>query len=109
MNSNFDMVYLSGGDDWFGPNYGGATVFTNTRKGYSTACPNIGKLLSNLTFTLPMENQIMGLILDGGEDPDKAAAKWLKKNPSILDGWLTGVTTVDGKPGLPAVKAHLGL
>jgi glycine betaine/proline transport system substrate-binding protein len=24
MNTRFDMVYLSGGDDYFGPNYGGA-------------------------------------------------------------------------------------
>jgi glycine betaine/proline transport system substrate-binding protein len=23
MNANFDMAYLDGGDDWFGPNYGG--------------------------------------------------------------------------------------
>ena len=109
MNANFDMVYLSGGDDWFGPNFGGATVFTNTRKGYSGACPNVGKLLANLKFTLAMENEIMGAILDEGEEPDDAAARWLKRNPAILDGWLAGVTTVDGKPGLPAVKSHLGL
>ena len=27
----------------------------------------------------------------------------------LLDGWLAGVQTLDGKDGLPAVKAHLGL
>src|SRR3546814_4870994 len=26
MNNNFDLVYLSGGDDFFGADYGGATV-----------------------------------------------------------------------------------
>ncbi len=26
MNANFEMTYLTGGDDWFGPNLGGATV-----------------------------------------------------------------------------------
>ncbi len=35
MNANFDMTYLSGGDDYFGPNYGGATVHTNVRAGYT--------------------------------------------------------------------------
>jgi glycine betaine/proline transport system substrate-binding protein len=109
MNANFEMVYLSGGDDWFGPDFGGATVFTNTRKGYSSVCPNVGKLLGNLQFTLAMENQIMGAILNDGEDPEKAATAWLKKNPAILDKWLAGVTTLDGKDGMAAVKAKLGL
>lgn len=107
MNANFELTYLSGGDDFFGPNFGGADVYTNTRKGYSKSCPNVGKLLSNLRFTLKMENEIMSAILDDGEDADKAARKWLKANMSILDGWLEGVTTIDGGNGLAAVKASL--
>src|SRR5919106_5078002 len=59
MNANFDLAYLSGGDDWFGPNFGGATVYTNVRAGYVGECPNAGKLVSNLKFTLGMENEIM--------------------------------------------------
>ncbi|MEI2385123.1 choline ABC transporter substrate-binding protein [Breoghania sp. JC706] len=109
MNSNFDLEYLSGGDDVFGPNYGGATVYTNVRKGYMDACPNVGKLLQNLEFSLPMENEIMGAILDDGEDAQPAATAWLKKNPDVLDAWLDGVKTIDGKDALPAVKASLGL
>ncbi len=109
MNTNFAMTYLSGGDDWFGPNYGGATVYTNVRAGYVKECPNVGKLLDNLVFSLKMENEIMKSILDDGKDPGVAAKTWLKANPGVLDGWLTGVTTVDGKDGLAAVKTSLGL
>lgn len=109
MNANFDLVYLSGGDDWFGPDFGGATVYTNTRAGYVEACPNVGRLLGNLTFTLPMENEVMAAILDDGEEPNDAATAWLKANPGTLDAWLDGVTTVDGGDGMAAVKAHLGL
>jgi glycine betaine/proline transport system substrate-binding protein len=109
MNANFAMKYLSGGDDWFGPDFGGATVFTNTRAGFAGECPNVGALLNNLAFTLAMENEIMKAILDDGAPPETAAAAWLKAHPAVLDGWLDGVTTVDGNPGLPAVKAHLGL
>ncbi len=109
MNAQFDLTYLSGGDDVFGPNFGGATVYTNTRKDYVTACPNVGQLLNNLTFTLAMENEIMGAILNDGEDPKDAATDWLRANPEVLDGWLEGVTTRDGGPGLAAVRAHLGL
>ena len=109
MNVKFDLAYLEGGDDYFGPNSGGATVHTNVRAGYAGECPNVGRLLSNLSFTLPMESEVMGAILDEGKEPTEAAAEWLKANPSVLDGWLDGVTTLAGEPGLAAVKAHLGL
>ena len=107
MNANFDIAYLSGGDDYFGPNYGGANVYTNVRANYVEQCPNVGKLLTNLVFTLPMENEIMGAILNDGSDPKAAAADWLKGHPDVLDAWLDGVTTRDGQPGLAAVKAYL--
>jgi glycine betaine/proline transport system substrate-binding protein len=109
MNTKFEMKYLSGGDDVFGPNYGGATVFTNTRAGYTGECPNLGTLLKNLVFELKMENEVMGSILFDGVDAGPAAEQWLKKNPTVLDKWLAGVTTIDGQPGLDAVKKSLGL
>ncbi|MCZ7675305.1 MAG: choline ABC transporter substrate-binding protein [Roseovarius sp.] len=109
MNANFDLTYLTGGDDWFGPDLGGATVYTNTRAGYVAECPNVGKLLENLEFSLAMENEIMGAILDDGKKPEDAAAAWLKANPEVLNGWLDGVTTRDGGDGVAAVKAALGL
>ncbi|GGO23538.1 glycine/betaine ABC transporter substrate-binding protein [Gemmobacter aquaticus] len=109
MNANFKMTYLTGGDDFFGPNLGGAIVATNVRKGYVAECPNTGKLLQNLEFSLKMENEIMGAILNDGEDPKDAAAAWLKANPDVLGPWLDGVTTKDGGDGLAAVKTGLGL
>jgi glycine betaine/proline transport system substrate-binding protein len=109
MNSKFKISYLSGGDEVFGPNYGGATVFTNVRAGYGTECPNAGKLIANLKFNLDMENQIMGKILFDSVEAPKAAEDWIKANPAPLEAWLAGVTTFDGKPGLEAVKASLGL
>ncbi|SEQ66603.1 glycine betaine/proline transport system substrate-binding protein [Faunimonas pinastri] len=109
MNTKYNMEYLKGGDDVFGPNFGGATVFTNERTGYDTECPNAGKFISNLKFSLDMENTVMGYILDDGMEPKAAAQKWLKANPEVWTPWLDGVTTFDGKPAMPAVKASLGL
>ena len=107
MNTRFKMKYLTGGDDFFGPNYGQATIYTNTRKGYSQECSNVGQLLKNLVFTLDMESTLMGNVLDDKIKPNVAAKAWLKQNPQVLDSWLAGVTTLDGKPGLEAVKASL--
>ncbi len=109
MNANFDLTYLEGGDDWFGPDLGGATVYTNTTAGFAEACPNLGTFLGNLVFTLEMENEIMGAILNDGADPAEAATAWLKANPGVLDTWLAGVTTKDGAEALPAARAALGL
>ena len=109
MNANFELTYLTGGDDWFGPDFGGATVFTNTRAGYVAACPNVGALLNNLVFTLAMENEIMGAILNDGQDPRDAATAWMAANPDTVMGWLDGVTTIDGGDAAAAVSAALGL
>ena len=107
MNANFELTYLSGGDDIFGPNYGGAEVFTNTRAGYVAECPNTGKFLTNLTFTLAMENEIMGAILNDGADPTDAAKAWLAAHPEAWTPWLDGVTTKDGGDAVAAVTAAL--
>jgi glycine betaine/proline transport system substrate-binding protein len=107
MNKNFKMTYLTGGDDYFGPNLGGATVYTNTRGGYVTECPNTGKFLTNLVFSLDMENAIMGAILDDGKDPAVAAKEWLVANEAAWKPWLDGVTTKDGGDAVAAVEASL--
>ena len=107
MNANFKMTYLTGGDDVFGPNLGGAVVDTNTRAGYVAECPNTGKLLANLSFTLAMENEIMGAILNDGADPADAAKAWLAANPAAWEAWLDGVTTKDCGDAKAAVMAAL--
>ena len=109
MNSKFALKYLDGGDDVFGPNYGGASVYTNTRAGYAADCPNAGTLIKNLKFSLGDENVVMGYILFDSMEPGAAAKKWLKDNAATWEPWLAGVTTFDGQPAIPAVKKSLGL
>ena len=105
MNTQFSIKYLTGGDATFGPNYGGATVYTLTRAGYAEQCPNVGKLLANMKFDLQKEDGWMGSILTDHVDADKVAASWIKANPDPVQTWLSGVTTFDGKPAGEAIKA----
>ncbi len=107
MNANFAMSYLTGGDEFFGPNFGGAEVATNVRKGYVADCPNTGKFLENLEFSLAMENEIMGAILNDGTEPAEAAKAWLGAHPEALGPWLAGVTAKDGGDAMAAVTAAL--
>ena len=104
MNVQLKMHYLKGGEKYFGDT---GTVHTLTRKGYAQACPNVGKLLTNLTFTQDMENSIMADVVNKKLSNADAAKAWIKANPAVLDKWLDGVKTVDGKDALAAVKAKL--
>jgi glycine betaine/proline transport system substrate-binding protein len=107
MNLKYRIEYLAGGDDTFGTSYGGATIYTDVRNGYLAECPNVGTLLKNLEFTPEIESQLMGLILDEHLDGPTAASRFLIQHPALIDGWLAGVFTVDGSPGVAAVRRSL--
>jgi len=96
--------YLDGmGDSGFGA----ASVLTNVRAGYTAECPNAGKLLSNLKFTLEMEGALMAPVLKDGADPKETAREWLKANPDVAKAWLEGVTAFDGGDAAAALDAAL--
>ncbi|KAF1067268.1 MAG: Glycine betaine-binding protein OpuAC [Pseudomonas citronellolis] len=100
MNTRLQMHYLEGGDAYFGPNYGGATVYTNVRAGYLDQCPNVAQLLRNLKFDLDMENHLMDAVLNDRSNPRQAAREWLQAHPQVRETWLKGVQTrAQAEPG----------
>jgi glycine betaine/proline transport system substrate-binding protein len=109
MNVTMELTYLAGGDAEFGPNFGGATVRTIVRKGYPELCPNVTALFRNLVFDINYENTGMNLIMSDSMEVPAAAKKMMQDHPEKVEKWLAGVTTIDGKSGLDAVKASLGL
>jgi len=109
MNIRFDLHYLTDGDEVFGAKFGGADVYTGMRSSLVGACPNIEQLFKNLSFTLPMVNEIMTAILEFKASPLVAAVAWIRQQPEVLNTWLEDVTTVDQKPGIDAVQRFIGL
>jgi glycine betaine/proline transport system substrate-binding protein len=109
MNRDAKPIYLTGGDAVFGPDFGAATVFTDVRSEWADQCPNATRLLHNLTFSLPAVEDLMAAIRVQHRTPEHAATEWLRANPSVLTGWLAGVTAWDGKPGEASVRAKLGI
>jgi glycine betaine/proline transport system substrate-binding protein len=109
MNTKFHLNYLSGGDAYFGPNYGGATVNTVTRAGFADQCTNLARLFQQMTFNVDLENQIITNVLQNKVDLKTAALHALQANPEMLTTWLKGVTTAAGADGLQAVHASLGI
>jgi glycine betaine/proline transport system substrate-binding protein len=109
MNTKFKLTYLDGGDKYFGPNYGGATVNTVARSGYAAQCPNVGRLFRQLTFNVDLENGVITDVLENKTRVDAAATEALKRHPELLKTWLDGVTTASGGNGLQAVQNALGV
>lgn len=109
MNLNYELTYLSGGDVEYGPDFGGATVHTLSRRGYAAECPNVAKFFSQLVFDLDYENLGMQKIMGDGMAAMDAAKAMIAARPELLEGWLKDVATIDGQPALPVVKAALGL
>ncbi len=107
MNLMFKLVYLSGGDAYFGPDFGGGQVYTLARAGYAQACPNVTRLFRQVTFTVAAEDAIMAASASGTPSGLEAARAYLKSHPELLGPWLEGVMTLDGRPGAPAVAQFL--
>jgi glycine betaine/proline transport system substrate-binding protein len=109
MNTKFKLTYLDGGDRYFGPNYGGATVNTVARARYAGQCPNVGRLFRQLSFNVDLENGVITDVLEKKTNIDAAATDALKHHPELLRTWLDGVNTASGANGLQAVQAALGV
>lgn len=106
MNIQMELTYLTGSEGVFGANEGAATVSTVTGPDYAQRCPNVHRLLENLSFSAAQESQLMEPIM-AREDAKAVARKWLEANPQELRRFLAGVTGFDGKDGLAAVQASL--
>lgn len=118
MNLNIDLEYLNGGEDYWGPNQGGATVYSMTRTGYAWQCPNVGQFLENYRFTVDEQSQLAGFVINDEMDYAEAGRALIKEKPELLERWFgaggtfqTGpIKTADGSGNaLDVVKSALDL
>lgn len=103
MNIHVDMAYLTGGEKHFGAD---TLVYSIVSQKFASTCPNLNKLVSQLRFTPLMESVLMEKVMNK-EDPLQAAKAYLQANPEVWPAWVAGVTTLDGKSGVDAVKRAL--
>lgn len=109
INTRFPITYLTGGEEYFGADSGAATVSTVSRVGYQKQCPNVARLLSQVKFSVELENEMIRLNVDQKLDYEAAAKKVLAGDPKLLSNWLDGVKSFDGGDGLAAVRKSLGI
>ncbi|MDZ7747903.1 MAG: ABC transporter substrate-binding protein [Halofilum sp. (in: g-proteobacteria)] len=88
MNLNIDLKFLKGGADYWGPNQGGATVYTLTRAGYAWQCPNVGQFLENYTFTVEEQSAMAGYVINDEMDYAEAGRKLIQDKPELIERWF---------------------
>ena len=111
MNANIKMAYLTGGDDVFGPDFGGATVYTNVRAGYVDGVPERGQV--------PAEPRIQPRRWRTRSWARSSTTARIRRtrprpgwqaNPDVLDAWLAGRDDARRRAtALAAVRAALGV
>ena len=118
MNVNIDLEFLNGAAEYWGPNQGGAAVYTLAREGYAWTCPNIGQFLENYSYTVDEQSRLATYVVNDGLDYAEAGRKLVRDTPELLDRWFgqggtyqTGaVKTADGSASArEAVAESLGL
>lgn len=118
MNINIEMKFLNGGEDYFGPNQGGANVYTLAHKGFAWKCPNIGQFLENFTLAVEEQSRMAGYVLNDDMDNEEAGQRMIRENPALLERWVgqggtyqTGpIKTADGsRNAREVIRNALGL
>jgi len=104
MNVMFDLKYL---EDPEGIWAEGERVFTVARNGYEDENPNYYKFLKQFKVTAPIQNKWIDSYKRQGKDPEIVAEEWIADNLDVVNQWVYGVETADGRMARKAIKEQI--
>lgn len=94
MNLMFDLKYLEDPEGIWGEE---DSVYTAAREGYQDENPNFYKFLEQFTVTAPIQNVWIDEYQNKDRDPEKVAEEWIANNLDIVNQWVFGMDSVDGR------------
>jgi glycine betaine/proline transport system substrate-binding protein len=100
MNLMFDIKYLDDPEGIWGES---DSVYTVARKGYQNVNSNFYKFLEQFTVTAPIQNKWIDEYQNKDRDPEEIAEEWIANNLDIVNQWVFGVETTDGRMGRKAI------
>ena len=101
MNVMFDIKYLKDPEPIWAH---GERVFTVARTGYQDENPNFYHFLKQFKVTAPIQNRWINSYKKKGKAPEVVAEEWIADNLDIVNQWVYGVETVDGKMARKVIK-----
>lgn len=94
MNVMFDIRYLDDPEGIWGS---GERVQTVIRTGFDEENPNVYKFLEQFKVTAPMQNEWIDMYKRQEMDPEVVAEEWIANNLDVVNQWVYGVESTDGR------------
>ncbi|MGN9843205.1 ABC transporter substrate-binding protein [Nonomuraea sp. H19] len=105
MTIDYKLVFLEDPQEVW-PGAGQIRVLM--RKGLKEQDPNLYRFLSQLRVDAEMASAWIRALDKEKKTPQVAAKEWMRTHPQVIEGWLNGVTNVDGEPAAKIVLPGLG-
>lgn len=94
MNVMFDIKYLEDPEGIWGS---GERVLTVARTNFEEENPNVYKFFEEFKVTAPMQNTWIDMYKRQEMDPEVVAEKWIADNPEVVNQWVYGMESADGR------------
>lgn len=107
MNMAWDIKYLKDPLELWGPP-GAEVVWTITRKGFAKDVPNVARFLEQFKVTPAWQSDWIYNYTYAGNEPNDVAEKWIREHLDVVDLWVYGVKSVDGKRARDVIRAKFG-
>ncbi|WP_018249869.1 ABC transporter substrate-binding protein [Orenia marismortui] len=104
MNIKYDLKYLEDPEGIWGEE---SEVYTAARPELKKEAPNFYKFLEQFNVSSEIQS---GWILEyqkKGRPAEEVAQEWIKNNNDLIQEWVVGMTTVDGKDAVETIKNKL--
>lgn len=107
MNIEWNLKYLKDPERIW-PEPGKEVVWTLSRVGLREDMPNVYKFFTQFQVTPAWQSAwIYGYTYEGNE-PEDVARSWIKNHLDVVDLWVYGVKSVDGKRARDVIRAKFG-
>lgn len=94
MNVMFDLEYLDDPEGIWGS---GERVQTVVRTGFQEENPNVYKFFEQFKVTAPMQNKWIDMYKRQEMDPEVVAEEWIADNLDVVNQWIYGVESTEGR------------
>lgn len=105
MNLTFDIKYLKDPEHMWGTEP--EVVKTVARADLKEYSPNVYKLFTQFKVTPDIQNSWIDEYSHQKKKPEEVAEGWIKDNLDVVDQWVYGVTSVDGKRARDAIRQSM--
>ncbi|MCP4352133.1 MAG: ABC transporter substrate-binding protein [Desulfobacterales bacterium] len=105
MNLAYDVKYLKDPLKIWGSEP--EIVKTMARAGLKKDIPNVYKLFAQFKVTPDIQNEWINKFSREKIKPEEVSEEWIKNNMGIVDQWVYGVTSADGKRARDVIRKAL--